>query len=317
MPFRGEERQRRRLAHHEPADELVRRRRQGSRGRTGARRAPQSSGWTTSPDSTSGPTGCSRNSNDVTTPKLPPPPRIAQNRSGCSVSLARTRLAVGQYHFGRDQIVDREPEAPAQPAEPAAERESRNAGGGVDPERRRQAVRPASRAIELAQCRPALDPRASARRVDLDRLHRREIDHQPAIAERVAGDVMSAAANGEDQIVPPGEAAPPARRPRRWSSGRRARAGDRSSRSRWCGDPLNSGLEAAYTRPGRLEARSSIKSWVSVTAICHLQFENAGRRDRRNGATVGDADQSANAALVTQKGRDIPPLRLAESSTYS
>lgn len=35
-------------------------------------------------------TGCSRNVNEVTTPKLPPPPRSAQNRSGCSDSDAVT-----------------------------------------------------------------------------------------------------------------------------------------------------------------------------------------------------------------------------------
>jgi len=40
------------------------------------------------PASTSGPTGCSRYSNDVTTPKLPPPPRKAQNNSLFSRSLA-------------------------------------------------------------------------------------------------------------------------------------------------------------------------------------------------------------------------------------
>src|SRR6266550_429406 len=34
------------------------------------------------------PTGCTRYVNDVTTPKFPPPPRIAQNRSGSSVALA-------------------------------------------------------------------------------------------------------------------------------------------------------------------------------------------------------------------------------------
>src|SRR5437773_1780482 len=34
------------------------------------------------------PTGCMRYVNDVTTPKFPPPPRIAQNRSGSSVALA-------------------------------------------------------------------------------------------------------------------------------------------------------------------------------------------------------------------------------------
>ena len=37
-------------------------------------------------------TGCSRNKKEVTTPKLPPPPRSAQNRSGLVLSLAVTRL---------------------------------------------------------------------------------------------------------------------------------------------------------------------------------------------------------------------------------
>ena len=36
------------------------------------------------------PTSWPRNSNEVTTPKLPPPPRSAQNRSGCSSALAVT-----------------------------------------------------------------------------------------------------------------------------------------------------------------------------------------------------------------------------------
>ena len=38
---------------------------------------------------TSGPTGWSRSSIAVTTPKLPPPPRSAQNSSGCSSADAR------------------------------------------------------------------------------------------------------------------------------------------------------------------------------------------------------------------------------------
>ena len=36
------------------------------------------------------PTSCRRNVNDVTAPKLPPPPRSAQNRSGCSSAFAVT-----------------------------------------------------------------------------------------------------------------------------------------------------------------------------------------------------------------------------------
>jgi hypothetical protein len=46
----------------------------------------------TGPAITVGPTGCSENRNEVTTPKLPPPPRSAQNRSGCSSADARTML---------------------------------------------------------------------------------------------------------------------------------------------------------------------------------------------------------------------------------
>ena len=51
---------------------------------------PRSSGKSIGPASTVGPIGCARNRNDVTTPKLPPPPRRPQNRSGWSSSLAAT-----------------------------------------------------------------------------------------------------------------------------------------------------------------------------------------------------------------------------------
>src|SRR5213594_917941 len=44
-------------------------------------------GWTRTPPRIA-PTGCSRNWNDVATPKFPPPPRTPQNRSGFSCSLA-------------------------------------------------------------------------------------------------------------------------------------------------------------------------------------------------------------------------------------
>ena len=48
-----------------------------------------SMGKTINPAMISGPTGWSLNSNCVTTPKLPPPPLIAQNKSVFSFSLAR------------------------------------------------------------------------------------------------------------------------------------------------------------------------------------------------------------------------------------
>ena len=50
----------------------------------------RSARWTTRPAKTSGPSGCSASSSAHTTPKLPPPPRSAQNRSACSMADART-----------------------------------------------------------------------------------------------------------------------------------------------------------------------------------------------------------------------------------
>ena len=52
-------------------------------------RLPASAGYMTAATITIGPTGCAWNSNDVTTPKLLPAPRTAQNRSSFSVALAR------------------------------------------------------------------------------------------------------------------------------------------------------------------------------------------------------------------------------------
>ena len=51
--------------------------------------APFSSGQKIGPPYTVA-TGCARNRNDVTTPKLPPPPRTPQNRSAFSSALAVT-----------------------------------------------------------------------------------------------------------------------------------------------------------------------------------------------------------------------------------
>ena len=50
-----------------------------------------------------GSSGCSRNLKRVTTPKLPPPPRIAQNRSGCVVRVDLEQLAVGGDDLGGEQ----------------------------------------------------------------------------------------------------------------------------------------------------------------------------------------------------------------------
>ena len=130
------------LPQHEPAGRLLPAAWRGSRGRqrrTAARRAKR---MDDQPDRTSGPTGWSRNSNDVTTPKLPPPPRIAQNRSGLLACAGRHHARRPPSRSSADeQIVDRQAVAAAQPAEPAAQRQAGDPGRGVDAERRRESVR--------------------------------------------------------------------------------------------------------------------------------------------------------------------------------
>ena len=87
------------------------------------------------PESTSGPTRWSLNSNEVTTPKLPPPPRWAWYQVGLGAGLFLHQPAIG-HHVGRDEVVDGQAELAAQPAEAAAERQPGDAGGGIDAEGR-------------------------------------------------------------------------------------------------------------------------------------------------------------------------------------
>ncbi len=70
-------------------------------------RGASSIGHASNPASTFGPSGWSWNSNDVTIPKLPPPPRRPQKRSGFSCSLATTNSpsAVTTSHERRLSIV--------------------------------------------------------------------------------------------------------------------------------------------------------------------------------------------------------------------
>src|SRR5688500_11932015 len=116
-------------------------------------------------------TSWSRKRNEVTTPKLPPPPRSAQKRSGCSSGLAVTRrpLAVGEEAVGLVRVVARQAEPAREVAEPAAEREAADAGGGDDAARRGQAVRVGG-AVDLAPRAAAADANGPGDGVDLDRL---------------------------------------------------------------------------------------------------------------------------------------------------
>src|SRR4030067_239992 len=94
-------------------------------------------GYPMRPDRISGPTRWSRNSNDVTTPRLPPPPRTPQNRSGSFLALAVTssplavttsaesRLSMVRPRF---RVSQPNPPPSVRPATPGGEVMPRGAG---------------------------------------------------------------------------------------------------------------------------------------------------------------------------------------------
>ena len=115
----------------------------------------------TARDGPEGRPGWSANSNDVTTPKLPPPPRSAQNRSGFSSVDARTMRESAVTTSAATQVVAGEPGLLGEPADAAAERESRDAGVADEAAGGRQPVLPASPRRHRPRWRRRRTPRAA------------------------------------------------------------------------------------------------------------------------------------------------------------
>ena len=105
-------------------------------------------------------------------------------------------VAVGGHQLDRGQVVGREPVLRHQPAQAAAQRQPGDAG------RRDRAARdgePVGRslAIQLAPQHAALRAHGTRARVDVDPLHRRQVDHQRAVDHGAAGNVVTAAAHAD------------------------------------------------------------------------------------------------------------------------
>src|SRR5262249_36526384 len=89
---------------------------------------------------------------------------------------------------------------PHQPADTPAEREAGDAGVGDDPAYRRQPVE-LRLAVELAPEHAGLRPRGPCMGVDPDALHRRKVDYQPPIADRMPGDAVTTGPDRDQQIA--------------------------------------------------------------------------------------------------------------------
>ena len=92
-----------------------------------------------------------------------------------------------------------------EPAHASAEREAGDAGVGDDAYR---ADEPdcLRLAVELAEERPAVHPRGALGDVDAHAIHSRQVDHDPVVAGREAGNAVAAAAHGDRELLLPPEA---------------------------------------------------------------------------------------------------------------
>ena len=114
--------------------------------------------------------------------------------------VRHSELTVSGHDIGRDHVVDGETVLAHQPAQAAAECESRDAGvryhttGRGKPERLRLAV-------QFTPDDAALDVRRSLGRVDADAFHRRHVDHQAAVVGAIPGRAVATVAHGEPKSV--------------------------------------------------------------------------------------------------------------------
>ena len=89
---------------------------------------------------------------------------------------------------------------PHEPADATAEGQTCNTRGGDNATGRRQAEG-LRLVVEFAPCDARLGAGGVAFRIDTDAFHGRQVDHQPAVAEGTARDVVTAATNRYQNVI--------------------------------------------------------------------------------------------------------------------
>ncbi len=98
------------------------------------------------------------------------------------LGVARSHdAAVGEHHFGGDEVVAGQPVLAGQPSDAAVERETGDAGHGDEAQRGRETVLLGG-GVELAEQHPRLHAGDPPIGIDVDVLHERQIDDDPALA---------------------------------------------------------------------------------------------------------------------------------------
>jgi hypothetical protein len=138
-------------------------------------------------------------------PEVPPaaaqPPE--QLRLGLRVDAEPPR--VGGDQLDGAKVVHGQAEPAHQVPEAAAEGQPADPGVAHDPGRDGQ-PEPLGRAVQLPQQHPTGRADRTGGGIDPDGPHRRQVDHQPAVAHRLPGHRVPAATRRHQQVVLPGEA---------------------------------------------------------------------------------------------------------------
>src|SRR5207302_4627199 len=111
---------------------------------------------------------------------------------------------VGEDDVGRNQVVASQPVLPGQPADAAAQGEPSDAGVGDRAPGGGQLVG-LGLVVEVGPLRPAGGAGPLLAGVDLDTPHRRQVDHEAAVARALPGEVVAPALDRHQQVVLPGE----------------------------------------------------------------------------------------------------------------
>lgn len=127
-------------------------------------------------------------------------PRPAYRPEEVRVLVARraTQHAVGRDDLDLDQVVRGPAEPAAEVAQPAAERQTRDADVRDEAEHRRESVLLGG-LVHVPEAAPRADVRDPAHGVDGDLRHPRHVEQQASVGDRGAGDVVPPALDSEQQ----------------------------------------------------------------------------------------------------------------------
>ena len=124
---------------------------------------------------------------------------------GVIVGRCPDDLALGRDHLGLDEVVDGEAVLAHEPADAATQAEAADAGVAHDATRGGQTVR-LCLVVDVSPQGTALDQGRALDGINQDGAHRREVDHDPVVADRGAGHVVAPASYGDVEVAVAGEA---------------------------------------------------------------------------------------------------------------